>query len=567
MAERESLMRGMNMIAYPGAGGAWIDLGNGTEVWESTEPYWFRMGFSQEVLECSLDTMQKMGVRYVRSCALIFQFMEWDMVEGYMGLNASAISNFNTFIEELDRRGMRLTVFFMGPHWSSAAHPSLGKFYQVFNASNGMSQTALEGVGQAMIDFAEHYCTNGAIFSWDLVGGFSKFLAHLKDTVDGFGLIVDASEIYSLMESTAEGIRAVDTKHYLTMTDDWPWTFGEDSWDNGHVPPFYNESLVELVDYISVEAFSDNSTLPVVRHLQKAFVLSAVASTQPTNRSKNSVLLLDTFSEGLNKSFSGFAPWELSQTAVITETLAVEQGSPVHYWTWDAMLLFTLYRRDSLSFLNTTDYRLFASEPEFTTSGHVTFELSLPEGIEGAGIQTNIVSKNLVMGDPVTSNIMVNVNTLTLPVDALESLNGASTLVRLDDTGRIIESGVRIENSSSWSATVEAYEPRRIRLIVNSSDSADIAVETGSFKLVAGRKYRIVQRDLSSGVSSEVTVEANQFLNLFFSVGAGSVEVQITPLIDLLNLFSWGASAGAVIISLVLYYVIGKRSSRSVIGS
>ncbi len=562
LAERDMLMCGMNMVAYPGGIGAWIDAGNGTEYWESVDPFWFRVGFNLECLESSLDTMLKMGVRYVRSCALIFQFMDWDATDGYTGLNASAIANFNIFLGELGRRGMRLTPSFMGPRWPSWSHPSLRQFYQVLNTSSGMSHAALQSVGQAIVDFVEHYQTNSVIFSWDLVSGFSGFIAHLEDPIDGFGLDVDASEIYDLMETVAEGIRVVDNRHLVTMTDDWPWSFGEESWLSGQVPPFYNESLVELVDYISVETFTDNATLPVVRYLQKPLVLSAVSSAHPTNRSANCRLLLDTFSEAFNKSYSGFVPWELSETFVIAKPADGDPVGQVLHWTWEALLLFTLYRDDSINFLNTTDYRLLASEPVFGTDGHVTMDLFMPEEIDGSGIKTNLVSRFLVMGPPVQSNSGLNVTSLLFPMGALHSLDNAGTLVRLSGMGSIIETGVRIENSSSWTALIEDYQPRRIRLLVNSTDSADIAIDTGSFRLVAGRKYRVVETDLTSGLSTQLTVEATQFLNLSFGVQAGSMRIEIIPLVDILNLFSLGASAGAVVMSLVLYYFFGRRGPR-----
>lgn len=561
LSEVDRLMRGMNMISYAGPRGFWFNLGNGTMVWESVEPYWFRIGFDEERLETDLDALQTMGVKYVRSYALIFQFLEWHPMNGYTGLNTSSIANFNTFLRELSYRGMILTVTFMTPLWSLIDHPSLLQYYRVFNSSSGMSAGALQSVRDAVVDFVEHYQSNDVIFSWDLVGGFSEFISHLRDPINGFGLDVNPVSMFDFIKTTANEIRGVDEDHLVTMSDDWPQNFGEDSWLNGHVPPFYNESLLDLVDYVSVRVFSDNSTLPVIRYLRKPVMISEIASTQPlnTDRQLNSKMLLDAYADAINKSYSGFAPWEFSRTAVLHQQHDPGSENLQCNWTWDALLLFSLYRDDTVSFLSTSDYCLLSTQPIIDIYGHVTFELFLPEDVGQNEIMVSLASGNLIMATDGALNSHLNISIPAYQRDELEVLGAANTLVTVSKLGKLVETGIRIENCSSWTSSVVHYQSRRVHFVLNAFEPADVIIENGLFNLVTARNYRIVNSNLASGDVLESLAQANQYLELLFSIEEGSILIKVTPLVDLLNLFSVGTSIAVIVVSIGVYCYMDRR--------
>jgi len=160
LADSDLLMRGINMAWYTNTQTVQFTLEDETVVNEDITPYWFRIGFDLDILRADLDALQTMGVRHLRISALIFQFLNWHDDAGSMGLNTSAITNFNSFLEEVQNRGMILTVSFLGPLWSYSQHPSLMRYFRLFNETTGMNPTALFNLGQAILGFAEYYRTN-----------------------------------------------------------------------------------------------------------------------------------------------------------------------------------------------------------------------------------------------------------------------------------------------------------------------------------------------------------------------------------------------------------------------
>jgi hypothetical protein len=562
LSQAEKLMRGMNMVSRASPGGFWFHLENGTKVWESAEPYWFKEGFDEDLLKHDLDALQTMGVRYVRCCALIFQFMNWNPITGYTGLNASTVANFDQLLEELSYRQMILTVTFLTPLWSMNEHPSLLEYYRVFNSSTGMSSGALSSIRLAMVDFVDRYQSSQVIFSWDLVGGFSEFIGTLLDTTTGFSLDVDVTSIFNFVEDTAEDIRGVVDEQLVTMSDDWPGSFGEESWQAGLVPTLYNKSLLNLVDYVSLRFHSDNATLPTIQHTVKPVLVSEIASTQPFTRDRrvNSDLLLDAYTEAVNKGYSGFAPWEFSRTTIVSPENETGDENQDHLWTWDALLLFTLYRNDTVSFLNTTDYSLLATQPAFDVHGHVTIELSLLEDVSHNGIAVTLASRNLIMSNEGLSNCYLNTSVIHLD-GQLNVLGTANALVKTSRLERMIETGISIENCTSWIASVGQYGPSRIRFNLNSSEPADVSIENGAFGLLVARNYRVVVSDLSSEDVWEGLAQADECLKLCFDVEAGSMLIRVSPLAELLDVLSIGTSILVIVVSIVVYFYIDRKGT------
>ena len=144
LPERDILLRGINMPWYSNTQRARMILNNGSEVYEDITPYWFKMGFDIDILREDLDAMAAMGVRHIRTTALIFQFLNWKSGSGSTGVNSTVISSFNTFLEEVKIRGMVLTVSFLAPLWAYSTHPSLMEYFQIFNRTSGLSSSALD---------------------------------------------------------------------------------------------------------------------------------------------------------------------------------------------------------------------------------------------------------------------------------------------------------------------------------------------------------------------------------------------------------------------------------------
>ncbi|TFH07508.1 MAG: hypothetical protein E4H14_08345 [Candidatus Thorarchaeota archaeon] len=153
----ESLMRGINMAWYTNTQTTQFILDDDSVVEEDITPYWFSIGFDRDIVRADLDTLQKMGVRHLRISALIFQFLVWDDEFGSLGLNGSIMTIFDSFLQEVQSRGMILTISFLGPFWTYTEHPSLMKYFRIFNEPSGMNQWSLHNLGSSMIDFAQYY--------------------------------------------------------------------------------------------------------------------------------------------------------------------------------------------------------------------------------------------------------------------------------------------------------------------------------------------------------------------------------------------------------------------------
>ncbi|MBE0527195.1 MAG: hypothetical protein IH631_09650, partial [Candidatus Thorarchaeota archaeon] len=452
LAASDLLMRGVNMAWYTNTQTAQFTLSDNTVVKEDVTPYWFKIGFDRDILRADLDTLQLMGVRHIRISALIFQFLNWHDEFGNMGLNASVITTFNTFLEEVENRGMILTVSFLSPLWSYSDHPSLMEYFRIFNETSGMSPSALFNLGQAMVSFAEHYRTNDAIHTWEIVGGFSRFTEYLANFATGFGLVVDSTELFDLFASVADNIRAVDDEHFVTVSDGWPFDFDEDWWTTGLVPFGYEGRLRNLTDYIALYHHSDETIPSPVGVDVKYGAIVEITSTQPYNQSReiNSDILLKAYAEAINKRYSGFCPWEFSQNIVVHEENGTLPNHLRHDWTWDALLLFSLYRNDSVKFIDTTNWYVLSSELQFDWAGRVSFTLfHRPEGVypvpfgfedersydpaDGGTIVT-VLSHNLLVGDAQIINRNADSGNPLYNLEDLGTYEHATTIATIYDT-------------------------------------------------------------------------------------------------------------------------------------
>jgi len=252
LPDGDLLKRGINMAWYTNTQTVQFTLEDETVVVEDITPYWFSIGFDIDILRADLDALQTMGVRHLRISALIFRFLNWHDEFGSMGLNASVIASFDSFLTEVRNRGMILTVSFLGPSWSYSEHPSLMRYFRIFNETTGMNPSAIFNLGQAMVNFAEHYRTNDEIHTWEIVSGFSRFTEYLSNSTTGFGLVIDSTSLFDFLESVAEDIRIVVDEQFVTMSDGWPQDYDDEWWATGLVPIDYDERLLDVTDYIAL---------------------------------------------------------------------------------------------------------------------------------------------------------------------------------------------------------------------------------------------------------------------------------------------------------------------------
>jgi len=580
LADSELLMRGINMAWYTNTKTVQFTLEDEKVVDEDITPYWFRIGFNLDILRADLDALQIMGVRHIRVSALIFQFLNWHDDAGSMGLNASVIANFNYFLEEVQNRGMILTVSLLGPLWSYSEHPSLMRYFRLFNETTGMNPTALFNLGQAILGFAEYYRTNEAIHTWELVSSFSRFTECLSDSTTGFGLVIDSTLLFDFLESVAEGIRTVDDEHFVTVSDGWPLDYDEDWWATGLVPIDYDERLQDVTDYIAICQYSDNATLNPAGSLNRPSLIVEIASSQLYNHSRevNSEVLLKTYAAAINQSYSGFCPWEFSQNLVVHEENTSISNHQRHDWTWDALLLFSLYRIDSVKFINTTNWYVLSTEPQFDQSGLVSFTLfhrpesvyPVPFGFEDersydpadGGTIVTVLSRNLLVGDALVINRQAMSGKPLYNLEELGICEYANTLVTIYDIGHVEETGIRLESNSTWEAVVDIYDSFQIVMEINTTGPAGIEVESGNFVLIEGNDYTVSYTDTISGVTWEKIVEADENLTIRVSLNASSLTIRITPSFDVLGMLSLGMSVSVIIISIVVFYYVDRRTPK-----
>jgi len=578
--EKDLLLRGINMPWYTNTQRAKMTLSNGSEVYEDITPYWLKIGFNRDVLRADLDAMALMGVRHIRTTALIFQFLNWHPEFGRMGINESVRSNFDTFVEEVQSRGMILTVSLFAPLWNYSDHPSLMKYFRIFNATSGYNSSALDNLQANIVLLAQRYRQNDAIHTWEVVSGFSLFTECLKNQETGFGLDVDATTLFDFFEETAASIREVANGKYATISDGWPLQYNETWWNTGLVPMHYDERLQQATDYIALYHMSDNTTLRRANTLVKHEVLVQVGSTQLYNYSRqtNSRVLLDLYLEALNKSYSGFCPWAFSQNIVFNEENNTSPDSQKLDWSWDALLLFSLYRNNSIKFINTTNWYVLSTEPQIDAYGRLSFTLfHRPEAAYPApygftdgrnfdpsqgGTVVTVYSENLLFGNMLITNREYPSDTLLFGSNKLGPCNYVTTISTISDVGYVKETGIQIHSNNTWNAIVDEYEPRKMALHINSTGPIECDVRNGGFIVSEGNDYTVSFTDLVSGKTWQKAIEADDNQSLSFVVNASSVVIRIFPSPDVAGMISLGLSVSAIVISIVIYYAADRVFSK-----
>lgn len=576
----ESLRRGINMAWYTNTQTAQFTLDDDSVVEEDITPYWFSIGFDRDILRADLDTLQKMGVRHLRISALIFQFLVWDDEYGSLGLNGTIMTIFDAFLYEIQSRGMILTISFLEPLWSYSDHPSLMKYYRIFDETTGMNQWALHNLGLSLFDFTQHYRDRTEIHTWELVSSFSRFTECLADTQTGFGLTINATSIFDYIESVADDIKAVNDLHYVTVSDGWPPDFEEDWWTSGLVPVNYEGRLRNLTDIISLIYYSDETIPNPEGAAMKHGAIVEIASTQPYNHSRelNSEILLKAYAEAINKSYSAFCPWEFSQNVIAHEESSTMSNHNRHDWTWDALLLFSLYRTDSVKFMDTTNWYVLSSEPQFDSFGRVNFTLfHRPEGMYPApfgfedgrsydpaegGTEVSVLSRNLLIGNTLIINRQSDSDEPLYNQEELGICEYATTLATIYDVGYVEETGIRVESSNTWEAVVDRYDNLQIAMKVNATGPVNIEIENGNFTLFAGYDYTASFTDVITGATWEEIVKADENRTIQLTTNAGSLTIRIELSQDTLGLFSVGISVSVIIISVVIFYFVNKRTQK-----
>ena len=576
----ESLIHGINMAWYTNTQTNQFTLDDDSVVEEDITPYWFSIGFDLDILRADLDTLQKMGVRHLRISALIFQFLVWDDEFGSMGLNGTIMTVFDSFLQEIQSRGMVLTISFLGPFWTYTEHPSLMKYFRIFNEPSGMNQWALHNLGLSLVDFAQYYRDRTEIHTWELVSSFSRFTECLSNTQTGFGLTINATSIFDFIESVAEDIKAVNDLHYVTVSDGWPPDFEEDWWTTGLVPIEYEGRLRNLTDIIALCYYSDDTIPNPIGAMMKWGAVVEIASTQPYNhsRERNTKILLNAYAEAINKSYSAFCPWEFSQNVIVHEESGAISNHNRHDWTWDALLLFSLYRNDSVKFINTTNWYVLSSEPQFDSFGRIGFTLfhrperayPAPFGFEDGrsydpaegGTSVTVLSRNLLIGDALIINKQSDSDEPLYNQEEIGICEYTTTLATIYDVGHVEETGIKVESNHTWEIAVERYENLQIVMKMNATGPVSIEVENGNFTLIEGNNYAVSYTDRITGTTWEEIAKADENKTIHLSLNTSSVTIRITPNQDVLGMLSVGISASVIIISVVIYFFMDKKTRK-----
>ncbi len=582
LPERDFLLRGINMPWYSSTQHVKMTLSNGSEVYEDITPYWLKMGFDLNILRADLDAMALMGVRHIRTTALIFQFLNWHSEFGSMGINESVLSSFNMFLEEVQNRNMILTVSFFAPLWKSSDHPSLIEYFRIFNATSGLDPVALNNLRACIVLFVQYYRQSEVIHTWELVSGFSLFTEYLTDIETGFGLDIDATALFDFFDGTAEEIREIAEDHYVTISDGWPLQYDEEWWNTGLVPMHYDERLQDATDYLSLYHMSDSTSLRKAGTLLKQEVIVQAGSTQLDNysRQKNSEVLQTLYLEALDDSYSGFCPWSFSQNIVFHEVNDTLLNHKRHDWSWDALLLFTLYRNDSIKFINTTNWYVLSTEPQFDRFGRLSFTLfQRPKGAypapygfadgrifdpsEGGTIVT-VYSENLLFGEMLITNQEYLSDTLLFNSTRLGQCNYVTTISKIFDIGCVKETGIQIHSNNTWIAVVDKYEFRQIVMRVNSTGPLEVCIKNGDLPLVEGNDYTVTFTDSLSGRTYEKIIEADSMQSISFVVNASSITIRIVLTPDVAGIVSLGLSISVIVISVVIYYFADRVFSKKI---
>ncbi|MFW9843060.1 MAG: hypothetical protein ACFFEV_00630 [Candidatus Thorarchaeota archaeon] len=578
--DSELLMRGINMAGYTSTQTAQFTLDDDSVVEEDITPYWFSIGFDLDILRADLDTLQKMGVRHLRITALIFQFLVWDDEFGSFGLNGTIMTKFDLFLQEILNRGMILTVSFLGPYWTYTEHPSLMRYFRIFDETTGMDQWALHNLHLSLVEFTQYYGTRSEIRTWELVSSFSGFIECLTDTQTGFGLTINATSIFDFVESVADDIKAANNLHFVTVSDGWPPDFDENWWTTGLVPVEYEGRLRNLTDIISLIYHSDESIPNPEGAAMKYGAIVEIASTQPENHSReiNSEILLNAFAEAIGKRYSAFCPWEFSQNIVVHEEGSTMLNHNRHDWNWDALLLFSLYRNDTVKFVNTTNWYVLSSEPQFDQFGRVGFTLfHRPEGMYPApygfedgrvydpaegGTEVTVLSPNLLIGDALITNRKADSTQPLYNQDELGTYEYATTIATIHDVGLVTETGIQVESNQSWETVVDRYDNLQIAMKMNATGPFNIEVKDGNFTIIAGYDYSVSYTDRLSGATWEEIAKADANKTIKLSIDAGSLTIRIALSQDVLGPISVGVSISVIVISVVMYYTIERKNPK-----
>lgn len=581
LPQRDLLLRGINMPWYSNTRQMKFRLTNGTEVYEDITPYWFKVGLDMDILRADLDALELMGVRHIRITALIFQFLLWNPNTGSTGINATVIESFNQFLEEVENRNMILTVSLLGPYWSYASHPSLMEYYRIFSVTGMPKQPQpLPLLGSWIAFLVQHYEHSDAIHTWELVSGFSQFTEYLRNNVTGFSLDIDSTTIFDFLETTADAIRALVDDKYVTISDGWPLQYGEEWWETGLVPEDYDQRLVEVTDYLALYHSSDNTTLKLAGSLHKQEVLVDIRSSQTYNYSRkvNSEVILNLYLETLNDSYSGFCPWGFSQNIVYHEENDSIPNHNRHDWSWDALLLYTLYKNGSTKFINTTNWYVLSTQPEFDRFDRISFTLfhrpeaayPAPYGFEDGrvfdpaegGTVVTVYSENLLFGEMPIINREFQSDTLLFGSKRLESIDYMTTISTIYDIGHVEETGVQIFSNDTWEASIDRYDTKQISLRVNSTGPIKVTVNSGDFALIEGTDYTISYKDIDTGRTWQERVEADETQSITFNVNESSLSIKIYRSPDVIGMISVGLSVSVIVISIVIFYFADRMFSK-----
>ena len=129
-------------------------------------------------------------------------------------------------------------------------------------------------------------------------------------------------------------------------------------------------------------------------------------------------------------------------------------------------------------------------------------------------------------------------------------------------TGDVIEVGIRLESNHTWESTIEKYDQSGIELMLNTTGPVSIDVASGDFVLIGGKDYTAAYTDRNSGESWQEIIEADENRTLRLIVNESSVIVRITPTPDVLGMLSLGMSVSVIILSIVIFYYVDKRTPK-----
>ncbi|TFH07509.1 MAG: hypothetical protein E4H14_08350 [Candidatus Thorarchaeota archaeon] len=392
--------------------------------------------------------------------------------------------------------------------------------------------------------------------------------------------MINATSIFDFIESVSENIKAVDDLHFVTVSDVWPPDFEEDWWTTGLVPSESEGRLRNLTDIIALCYYSDYTIPNPVGARMKYGEIVESASTQPYNHSRelNSKILLNAYVEAINKSYSAFCPWEFSQNVIVHEGSSAISNYNRHDWTWDALLLFSLYRNDSVKFINTTNWYVLSSEPQFDAFGRIGFTLfhrpesayPTPFGFEDGrsydpadgGTTVSILSINLLIGDAFIINKQSNSDEPLYNQEELGICEYTTNLATVYDVGHVEETGIRVESNHTWEATVERYDNFQIVINMNTTGPVNIEIESGNFTLTKGTDYAVSYTDMSTGATWVEIVKADENKTIRLSLNTESITIRIVPDQNTLGILSVGMSASVIVISVVIYIYMDRRTRK-----